>query len=62
MEKKLYRSMTNRMISGVCGGIGDYFNIDPTIVRLIAVALCVFTAVAPCVIAYIVATIVMPEA
>jgi phage shock protein C len=33
--KKLYRSRTNRMISGVCGGLGEYANIDPTIVRLL---------------------------
>ena len=61
MEKKLYRSMTNKMISGVCGGIGDYFNIDPTIVRLIAVALCIFTALIPCAIGYAIATVVIPE-
>ena len=30
MEKKLYRSNTNKMLCGVCGGIGEYFNIDPT--------------------------------
>ncbi len=35
--KKLYRSYDNRMIAGICGGIGEYFDIDPTIVRLIAV-------------------------
>ena len=29
MEKKLYRSNTNKMLCGVCGGIGEYFNIDP---------------------------------
>jgi phage shock protein C len=34
MEKKLYRSLKNRMIAGVCGGIGEYFGIDPTLVRL----------------------------
>jgi len=38
MEKKLYRSRTNRMIWGVCGGLAKYFNIDPTIVRIVAVA------------------------
>jgi len=38
-QKKLYRSRTNRTIAGVCGGLGDYFNIDPTIVRLAAVFL-----------------------
>ena len=35
--KKLYRSSTNRMIAGVCGGIADYFGIDPTLVRILAV-------------------------
>lgn len=34
MEKKLYRSDANKMICGVCGGIGEYFNIDATFVRL----------------------------
>jgi phage shock protein C len=33
--KKLYRSRRNRMLGGVCGGIAEYFNIDPTLVRLI---------------------------
>uniref|UniRef100_A0A7C3RK54 PspC domain-containing protein n=1 Tax=Dictyoglomus thermophilum TaxID=14 RepID=A0A7C3RK54_DICTH len=35
MEKRLYRSKKNRVILGVCGGIGEYLNIDPTIIRLI---------------------------
>ncbi len=39
MDKKLYRSTKNSMIAGVCGGLGEYFNIDPTIVRLLAVLL-----------------------
>ena len=38
MDKKLYRSNINKMLCGVCGGIGEYFNIDPTIIRLIWVA------------------------
>jgi phage shock protein C len=38
MPKKLYRSRTNRKIWGVCGGLADYFNVDPTIVRVVAVA------------------------
>ena len=33
-QKRLYRSVTNRKICGVCGGLGEYFNIDPTLVRL----------------------------
>lgn len=36
MEKKLYRSRKNFMIAGICGGLGEYFNIDPTVIRLIA--------------------------
>ena len=38
MAKKLYRSRTDRKIWGVCGGLAKYFNIDPTIVRIVAVA------------------------
>jgi len=34
MQKKLYKSYHDRMICGVCGGIGDYFNIDPTLIRI----------------------------
>ena len=36
-QKKLYRSKNNRMIAGICGGLGEYFNIDPTVIRLAAV-------------------------
>ena len=36
-DKKLYRSRTNKMLCGVCGGIGEYFNIDPTLIRLLFV-------------------------
>ena len=35
MNKKLYKSNTNKMLEGVCGGIAEYFGIDPTIVRII---------------------------
>ena len=37
--KKLYRSQDNKMIAGVCGGIAEYFDIDPTVVRIIAVVM-----------------------
>ena len=37
--KRLYRSRTERIIAGVCGGLAEYFNIDPTIVRIIAIVL-----------------------
>lgn len=58
--KKLKRSHDAK-ISGVCGGIAEYMNLDPTVVRLGTVALAVFTAVIPVGISYIIAMAVMPE-
>ncbi len=43
-RKKLYRSRTNRVFTGLAGGIGEYFNIDPTLVRIALVLLEFFTA------------------
>ena len=57
-DKRLYRSSTNSMLAGVCGGIGEYFNIDPTLVRLGWV---VFSTVGAGVLAYIVAAIIIPK-
>lgn len=42
--KRLYRSNSNKMIAGVCGGIGEYFNIDPTLIRLAWVLVSIPTA------------------
>lgn len=42
VEKKLYRSRTDRKLLGVCGGLANYWNIDPTVVRVIAVASILF--------------------
>ena len=59
MEKRLYKSKENRMLDGVCGGIAEYFNIDPTIVRL---AWAIFSlAGGSGVLAYIIASIIIPE-
>ena len=41
--KKLYRSTDNRIVAGVCGGLGEYFNIDPTFLRVSYVVLSLFT-------------------
>ena len=58
-NKRLYRSSTNSMLSGVCGGVGEFFNIDPTIVRLGWV---LFSALGGSgVLAYIVAAIIIPK-
>ena len=59
MEKRLYRMEKGRMVCGVCAGIGEYYKIDPTLVRLVwAVASCFAFAG---VIAYIAAAIIIPE-
>ena len=60
LEKKLYKSKKNKMLGGVCGGIGEYFHIDPTLVRLGFVGLCVIAGGG--LIAYIIALIIIPEA
>ena len=57
--KKLYRSESNRMIAGVCGGIAEYFDIDPTLVRLGFVLFCL--AGGSGVLAYLIAAIVIPK-
>ena len=49
------------MVSGVCAGIANYLNIDPTLVRVIYAVLSVFTAFVPCLILYIVLAIVIPQ-
>ncbi len=58
-EKKLVRSESNRMICGVCGGIGEYLGIDPTVVRVIWA---IFSAMGGAgIVAYIAAAIIMPH-
>ncbi|MBU0980548.1 MAG: PspC domain-containing protein [Nanoarchaeota archaeon] len=58
-QKKLYRSR-KRMIAGVCGGLGEYFNTDPTLVRLLWVLGTLITGGAG-VLGYILAWIIIPE-
>lgn len=59
MEKKLYKSRADRKIDGVCAGIGEYFDIDPTLIRLIWALAVLFAGTG--LLAYIVAAIVMPR-
>jgi phage shock protein C len=58
--KKLYLSK-DKKVAGVCGGIGEYFDIDPTLVRLAWVVGTIFTGIVPGVIGYIIAAIIMPK-
>ena len=60
MEKRLYKSNDNKMIDGVCGGIAEYFGIDPTVVRLAWVLFC--TLGGSGIFAYIIAAIIIPRA
>ncbi|MBN2409862.1 MAG: PspC domain-containing protein [Candidatus Aminicenantes bacterium] len=60
MEKKLYRSQARKMLGGVCAGLGNYFDIDVTLVRLIFVALGLVTAIIPMMIFYLIAWIIIP--
>jgi phage shock protein C len=60
MPKKLYRSTTNKMIAGVCGGIAEYFNIDATVVRIIAVIL-LLPGGLPGFLPYVLLWIIVPE-
>jgi phage shock protein C len=59
MDKRLYRSRTERVIGGVCAGLGEYFGVDPTIVRIAAVLLALANGVG--VVAYVILWIIVPE-
>ncbi len=57
--RRLCKSSTNKMLCGVCGGLAEYFNIDATIIRLVAVLLCASWGTG--LLAYIIAAIIMPQ-
>lgn len=59
MEKRLYKSNENKMLCGVCGGIGEYFDLDPTLIRLAWVLLGIIGGSG--IIAYIIAAIIIPR-
>ena len=58
MDKKLYRSKTNKTIAGVCGGLAEYLNIDPTIIRVIWALVALSGAG---LLAYLVCALIIPE-
>ena len=58
-ERRIYRSKENRILAGVCGGIGDYFDVDPTLVRIIFVLLAIWGGIG--ILLYIICFIVIPE-
>lgn len=58
-NKKLYKSRVNKMVAGVCGGIGEYFNLDPMVIRVAWILFC--AAGGSGFLAYVVAAVLMPE-
>lgn len=60
MNKKLKRSSSDRVIAGVCGGVGEYFNIDPVVVRIVWVLLS-FMPGGPGFLAYLICALIIPE-
>jgi phage shock protein C len=59
--KRLSLSQTDKKLAGVCGGLAEYFEIDPTIVRLAVVIIAIFTAIIPIALAYVIAWMIVPE-
>lgn len=60
--KKLYRSNNNRTISGVLGGLGEYFDVDPTILRLVYLFFTIFSGIVPGTLFYLFAVTLIPNA
>ncbi len=58
--KKLYRSQNNKVFAGVIGGLGEYFNIDPKILRLLFLLVALSTAIIPVGLTYIIAIFIVP--
>jgi len=58
--KKLYRSRRNRTFLGILGGLGEYFGVDPVMLRLVFVILLVLTAIAPFLLIYFAAYFIIP--
>ena len=59
--KKLYRNRKDRILAGVCGGLGHYFGYDPILVRLLFALLVILTGVVPGALIYIIAMMIVPE-
>ena len=59
--KRLYRSHTNKVLAGVCGGLGEYFGIDPVLIRLFWLLVVIFSGVIPGIVAYIFAIFIVPK-
>lgn len=61
MAKLLYRSEKNKIFAGVIGGLGEYFDVDPTILRLLWLVILIATAIVPGVVVYVIAIFIVPK-
>lgn len=59
--KKLFLSKTDRLITGLCGGLGEFFDTDPTIIRLIWIVVTAVTGVVPGILGYLIASLIVPS-
>ncbi len=60
-EKKLYRSTKDRIFAGLCGGLGEYLDVDPVFIRVVWVLLVVFTGFVPGILAYFLIMFIVPS-
>jgi len=59
--KRLYRSNTNKVFAGICGGLGEYYNVDPALLRLFWMLVVIFSGVVPGLVAYFLAIFIIPK-
>ena len=59
--KKLYRSRRDKMVTGLCGGLAEYLNVDATLLRIVVVIVAIFSTGVPIILIYIVACLVIPK-
>lgn len=59
--KRLYLASTDKKLAGVCGGVGEYFGVDSTLIRIAWILITIMTGIIPGLIAYIVAAVIMPS-
>ena len=58
--KRLFRSRTNKVLAGVCGGLGEYMNVDPVVIRLMWLLLVIATGFVPGVVVYVISIFLIP--
>ena len=59
--KKLYRSNDNKTFAGIIGGVGEYFSVDPVLLRLIFLIITIMSGILPAILVYLIAIIIVPK-